>query len=105
LICISEWLIDHKKSGIHVLILLIEIKKYRDSGTSMKLNLFPRFGAALIQGRWWMQPLGVPHQLLQILPQAYSGHKSIKCLCQLILPASVHILWYGWAFVRNILGR
>lgn len=42
--------------------------------------------------------VGVLHQLLQTLPQAYSGRESVKRLCQMILPASPHIrlVWVGF---------
>ncbi|MFJ2989415.1 GGDEF domain-containing protein [Collimonas sp. NPDC087041] len=83
----------------------------------MKLNLFPRTqrgadteplaestGAkkttplTLTPSDEQMKLVGVLHQLLQVLPQAYSGRESIKRLCQMILPASPHIrlVWVGF---------
>ncbi|WP_395822770.1 GGDEF domain-containing protein [Collimonas sp.] len=83
----------------------------------MKLNLFPRtqrgadtkplaesggskktlpLAAALSDEQ--IKLVGVLHQLLQMLPQAYSGRESIKRMCQMILPASPHIrlVWVGF---------
>lgn len=84
----------------------------------MKLNLFPSWtqravdSGQLVESASGKQAapaatalndeqlalVGVLHQLLQTLPQAYSGRESVKRLCQMILPASEHIrlVWVGF---------
>jgi diguanylate cyclase (GGDEF)-like protein len=84
----------------------------------MKLNLFPSWAQRAVDSEQLVDAtagkqsapaeatlndeqlalVGVLHQLLQTLPQAYSGRESVKRLCQMILPASPHIrlVWVGF---------